>query len=70
MVGSEVIIRGIITRLEPGTGFYIEEPASDASPTTSNALFVEDPVLSHAASLGQMIMISGQVAELAKQGTH
>ncbi|MCH7506698.1 MAG: ExeM/NucH family extracellular endonuclease [Proteobacteria bacterium] len=66
MVGSDVIIRGIITRLEPGTGFYIEESGSDASPTTSNAIFVEDPVLSHAASLGQMIMISGQVAELGQ----
>ncbi|MEE8339456.1 MAG: ExeM/NucH family extracellular endonuclease [Xanthomonadales bacterium] len=66
MVGSEVVIRGIITRLEPGTGFYIEEPGSDASPTTSNAIFVEAPALSHEASPGQMIMISGQVSELGK----
>ena len=66
MVDSDVNIRGIITRLEPGTGFYIEEPGADASPTTSNAIFVQDPVLSHAASLWQMIMISGQVAELGK----
>ena len=66
MVGSEVTIRGIITRLEPGKGFYIEEPGSDASPTSSNAIFVENPVLSHEAGPGQMIMISGQVSELGK----
>ncbi len=66
MVGSGVIIRGITTRLEPGTGFYIEEPGSDASPTSSNAIFIEDQVLSDAAKLGQMIMLSGQVAELGK----
>ena len=66
MVGSDVTIRGITTRLEPGTGLYIEEPGSDASPASSNAIFVEDRVLSHAASLGQIIMISGQVAELGK----
>jgi predicted extracellular nuclease len=65
-VGSEVIIRGIVTRLEPGEGFYIEEPGSDSSPTSSNAIFVKDPVLSREASPGQMIMISGQVSELGK----
>jgi len=66
MVGSEVIIRGIVTRLEPGAGFYIEEPGSDSSPKSSNAIFVEDPDFSHEASSGQMIMLSGQVSELGK----
>jgi len=66
MVGSEVIIHGIVTRLEPGEGFYIEEPGSDAFPASSNAIFVKDPVLSREASPGQMIMISGQVSELGK----
>ncbi len=66
MVGSEVIVRGIVTRLEPGQGFYMEEPGSDASPTSSNAIFVEDPALSREASPGQLILISGRVAELGK----
>jgi len=66
MVGSEVVIRGIVTRLEPGTGFYIEEAGSVASPTTSNAIFIEDTVLSREASPGQMILITGQVSELGK----
>jgi predicted extracellular nuclease len=66
MVGSEVTIRGIVTHLEPGEGFYIEESGSDSSPTSSNAIFVKDTVLSREASPGQMIMISGQVSELGK----
>ena len=66
MVGSEVTVRGIITLLESGTGFYIEEPGSDASPTSSNAIFVEDPALSLEAGPGQMIMVSGQVSELGE----
>jgi predicted extracellular nuclease len=66
MVDSEVTVRGIVTRLEPGAGFYIEEPGSDTSLKSSNAIFVEDPVLSHETSPGQMIMISGQVSELGK----
>ena len=66
MLGSTFVIRGIVTRLEAGTGFYIEEPGSDASPTSSNAIFVEDPVLSEQASPGQMVLISGQVSELGK----
>lgn len=66
MVGSEVYIRGIITRVEPGKGFYLEEMDSDASPASSNAIFVDDPDLSLAASPGQMMVISGRVSELGK----
>ncbi len=66
MVGSEVLIRGIITRLQSGTGFYIEQPGSDKSRASSNALFVEDPDLSHKVSAGQVLVLSGQVSELGK----
>jgi predicted extracellular nuclease len=66
MTGSEVTIRGIVTRLEPGTGLYLEEPGSDSSPATSNAIFIDDLTLSRDARPGQRIMISGQVTELGQ----
>jgi predicted extracellular nuclease len=44
----------------------MEEPGSDASPGSSNAIFIEDPILSHDVSPGQMMIISGQVSELGK----
>ncbi len=66
MVGSDVLVRGIITGLQAGTGFYIEEPGSDLSRASSNAIFVEDPDLSHKVSTGQALVLSGQVSELGK----
>ena len=66
MVGTDTLVRGMVTRLVPGTGFYLEQPNSDASPASSNAIFIEDPVLSGEVVPGQIIMISGQVAESGK----
>jgi hypothetical protein len=64
MVGSEATIRGIVTRLESGSGFYLEEPASDRSAKTSNAIYVEDKSLAHEVEPGQRLLLTGQISEL------
>jgi predicted extracellular nuclease len=64
MAGSQARIRGIITRIDPERGFYIEEPGSDSSRKSSNAIFIEDQALSGEVKPGQVAVFFGQVAEL------
>jgi predicted extracellular nuclease len=66
MVGSEVTIRGIVTRIEAGTGFTIEEQDAEGPLTRSSAIFIEDKALSSEPRPGQMMVISGRVTELGK----
>ena len=66
MPGSEVTISGIVTRIELGYGFYIEEAVSDSSLTGSRAIFIENEALSGQLHPGQMMVISGRVTELGK----
>ncbi len=64
MAGSQALVRGIVTRLDPDRGFYMEEPGSDSSRETSNAIFIEDQALSRKVKPGHAIVLLGQVAEL------
>lgn len=66
MTGEQAVVAGIVTRVETGTGFFIEEPESDASSRTSNAIFIEDILLAREAEPGQLVVLEGQVAELGK----
>ena len=59
---SIVTVRGIVTRLEPGQGFYIEEAATAGA--ASRALFVASALISQQLQTGQDLSISGRVAEL------
>lgn len=70
LVGSEVTIGGIVTRLDDGSGFTLEEPGSDHSPLTSNGIYVEDQFFSGEVKTGQRWLITGQVSERgSKQDT-
>lgn len=64
MAGSQALVRGIVTRLDPDRGFYMEEPGSDSSRETSNAIFIEDQALSREVKPGHVTILLGQVAEL------
>lgn len=55
-------VRGVVTRVEPGQGFYIEEAATTGA--ASRALFVANAPLSHQLQTGQDLSIRGRVAEL------
>jgi predicted extracellular nuclease len=66
LAGSVATIYGVVTRLDPGAGFYLEEPGSDGSSGTSNGIFVEDESLSREVGVGQQLMMTGRVAELGQ----
>jgi predicted extracellular nuclease len=59
---SIVTVRGIVTRLEPGQGIYIEEAATAGA--ASRALFVASAPISQQLRTGQDLSIRGRVAEL------
>ena len=65
-VGSEVTIRGVVTRLVPESGFYLEEPDSDSSLKTSNGIFIERESLGDEIMPGHEMLISGRVSELGQ----
>jgi len=60
---TELSVRGIITRVDSGKGFYLEEAGPDTSPRNSNAIFVADRALSHSVKPGQQLEVTGQVDE-------
>lgn len=62
--GSEATVRGIVTRLDSGTGFYLEEPGSDRSVGTSNGIYIVDPSLARTVTTGQKLLLTGHVSEL------
>ncbi len=61
--GRQVTVRGIVTLLENGRGFYLEEPAADADPRTSDAVFVHHAQLPAGIETGAEVSVSGTVAE-------
>jgi len=64
--GERLSIRGIVTRVESGHGFYLEEPSPGTASRSSSAMFVSDEALSTTVSAGQELRISGQVTESGK----
>jgi hypothetical protein len=57
-----VTVSGVVTRVEPGRGFYLEDTASARSGTSSRALFVEFDD-AQAVTAGQVLVVRGRVAE-------
>jgi predicted extracellular nuclease len=62
--GAESTVRGVVTHVITGDGFYIEEAGPHRRSISSNAMFVSDQELSRSALPGQQLAISGQVSEL------
>jgi len=63
LVGQQVTVEGIVTLVEPGNGFYLEEPGSDTDPHTSNAVFIQTGKLPTGMALNSRARVSGTVAE-------
>lgn len=63
MAGRRVTVRGVVTSIEPGNGFYLEEPGSDDDPQTSDAVFIQAGRLPAGARTGSVVRVSGTVAE-------
>ncbi len=63
MQGKQVTVQGVVTLIEPGHGFYLEEPGSDNDPRTSDALFIEAAHLPSGTRTGSVVRVSGTVTE-------
>jgi predicted extracellular nuclease len=61
---SLVTTRGTVTLVVEGDGVYIEDHGLSANNSKSRALFLSDETLSQSALPGQLLAVSGQVAEL------
>jgi len=64
-VGATVTVRGIVTRVETGAGFYLEEAAPHDG--ASRAIFVADEPLSLTVRTAQGLVVSGRVEERGAQ---
>lgn len=59
---ASAAVSGVVTRVEPGRGFYLEDTRAASPATASRALFVEFDG-SPAVSAGQVLAVHGRVAE-------
>ena len=66
VVERTVVVRGVVTRVEPGEGIYLEEPGP-ADGIRSRGLFVRGDALSSSTRRGQQVAVSGRVAELGSE---
>jgi predicted extracellular nuclease len=61
--GRQVTVQGVVTLIEPGQGFYLEEPGSDTDPRTSDAMFVRSARVPAGTRTGSLVRVSGTVGE-------
>ena len=64
LAGTESTVRGIVTYIARGDGFYIEEPGPQRNADSSKALFVSDEDLSRSVLPGLQLALRGTVSEL------
>jgi predicted extracellular nuclease len=62
--GSAVTVQGTVTHVIGGDGVYIEDTRQQNTGKSSRALFISDQSLSRSSGKGQLISVSGRVAEL------
>ena len=60
-------VTGVVTHVEPGLGFYLEEEDSDKDEDTSNGIYVVAPLLAEATLARQRLVVRGEVAELGER---
>jgi predicted extracellular nuclease len=64
---QQVMVRGIATWVAKETGLFLQEPASDLSTDTSDALFVDNPRLAEIVSEGDQVAVAGTVIEIGTE---
>ena len=65
--GKWVTVQGIVTLIQKEQGLYMEEPASDTDPNTSNAIYIQSADLPQDARPGSLIAVRGKVTELGSE---
>ncbi len=66
MTGQQVTVKGVVTLIQNGEGFYIEDPSSDTNRLTSNAIFIQSENLPGGIDPGSLISARGRVAEIGE----
>jgi len=64
LTGTGSTIKGIVTHVISGDGFYVEEPGPQHSASSSKSIFVSAGELSRSILPGQLLALSGQVSEM------
>ncbi|MBT8049545.1 MAG: ExeM/NucH family extracellular endonuclease [Xanthomonadales bacterium] len=64
LVDTVVTVRGVVTRVDAGKGFYLESIGFRGDTRASKAIFIADSDLPGSAWTGRQLEISGRVTEL------
>lgn len=67
LVGTRHVVRGAVTAIEQGSGFYIEQDARPQPAGSSHALFIDSPELSLEVGTGQQVALAGVVGEAGQK---
>ena len=66
LLDQQLTIQGVVTLVQDGQGFYLEEPGSDNDAGTSNAVFVQSTEFPGDIGQGSWVSVHGQVTEIRK----
>ena len=64
LLNTRQVVAGVVTRVLPDSGYFIEAPGDDPIGNASRALFIEDAGGAADLQTGQRVAVLGQVAEL------
>lgn len=65
--GQAVNTTGVVTAVNSGLGYYLQDPDGDDNPLTSDAIFVFDRS-EEIPQIGDLVMVSGMVSEFYPGG--
>ena len=66
MAGQQVTVQGIVTLIQQGMGFYMEESGSYADDQTSNAIFIQYIQSLPDIEQGSLVSVRGEVTEIGE----
>jgi predicted extracellular nuclease len=66
MAGEQVTVQGVVTLIQQGQGFYMEESGSDADGQASNAVFIQHTQPHPGIKKGALVSVQGKVTELGE----
>ena len=66
MAGEQVTLHGIVTLIQQGMGFYMEESGSYADDQTSNAIFIQYIQSLPDIKQGSLVSVRGEVTEIGE----
>jgi len=66
LAGEQVTLQGIVTLIQQGLGFFMEEPGSDDDVQTSNAVFIQYAQPLTGIKQGSRLSVRGEVTEIGE----